>query len=145
MKLAMGQDGKLPDPRTLIKSAPLPFPSHKGVKIQARSFNVYNATLPSRDSIRSENYSRRRDQMSSMGFKTPLNLPYKVIGDPLYLDHRSIILYGLGQVNDSVSSSQDSSSNNASHILTNRDRNNQNEMGPSDKIPQVHEFNIRCL
>jgi hypothetical protein len=100
MKLAMGQDTKLPDPRTLIKSAPLPFPSHKGVKIQARSFHVYNATAPSRDIIRKENYSRRRDQMSSMGFRTPLNLPYRVIGDPLFLDHKNIILYGLGQEND---------------------------------------------
>ena len=54
MKLAKRHE--LPDPKTFIKPIGLPFPSHKGVKIQARSFNVYNATQPSRDEIRKENY-----------------------------------------------------------------------------------------
>ena len=36
----------LPDPRSFVKSAPLPFPSHQGVKIQARTLDVYNAAVP---------------------------------------------------------------------------------------------------
>jgi hypothetical protein len=35
--------------------------------------------------------------MKSMGFQTPANIPYRVIGSPLYLDQKQIILYGLGQ------------------------------------------------
>lgn len=96
MKVAI-RNNELPDTRTFLKPVPLPFPSHKGVKIQARSFHVYNATIPLRDDVRKENYTRRRDQIASMGFRTPMNVPYKVIGDPLYLDHKKIILHGLGQ------------------------------------------------
>jgi hypothetical protein len=40
--------------------------------------------------------------MNSMGFRTPANVPYKIIGDPLYLDHKSIVLYGLGQLKDAA-------------------------------------------
>ena len=93
---SLGQE-KFPDPKALIKPIPLPIPSQKGVKIQARSFNVYNATSPTRDTIRKENYTRRLDQINSQGFNTPLNMPYRVIGAPLFLDHKNIILYGLGQ------------------------------------------------
>ena len=48
--------------------------------------------------ISKENYKRRLAQMTSMGFRTPVNVPYNVIGDPLYLDHKKIVLYGLGQL-----------------------------------------------
>ena len=37
------------------------------------------------------------EQMKSMGFQTPANIPYRVIGSPLYLEQKQIILYGLGQ------------------------------------------------
>ena len=88
---------EIADPRTFIKPIPLQLPSHKGVKIQARSFNVYNATIPLRDEIRKENYNRRKDQLSSMGFKTPVNLPYKVLGEPLFLNYKSAALHAVGQ------------------------------------------------
>jgi hypothetical protein len=97
MKVSMRHD--LPDPKTFVKSAPLPLSSHHGVKIQARTLDVYNAYLPVRDDIRKENYSRRKEQMSSMGFQTPKNVPYKIVGEPLFLDQKEIILYGLGQLN----------------------------------------------
>lgn len=97
MKVEIGNN-ELPDPKSFIKPVPLPFASHKGVKIQARSFQVYNATVPIRDDVRKENYTRRREQINSMGFKTPMNVPYRVIGDPLYLTHKKIVLYGLGQL-----------------------------------------------
>ncbi|CAF0738111.1 unnamed protein product [Brachionus calyciflorus] len=88
---------EIADPRTFIKPIPLQLPSHKGVKIQARSFNVYNATIPLRDEIRKENYNRRKDQLSSMGFKTPVNMPYKVLGEPLFLNYKSAALHAVGQ------------------------------------------------
>lgn len=71
-------------------------PVQRGVKIQARCFNVYNPTFPARDDVRRENYNRRKDQMTGMGFKTPLNVPYKIIGEPLILDHKLIALHGFG-------------------------------------------------
>jgi hypothetical protein len=95
MKLANRHE--IPDPKTFIKPVALPFSSHKGVKIQARSINFYNATQPPREEVRKDNYTRRQSQMTSMGFRTPMNVPYRIIGDPLYLDHKRIILYGLGQ------------------------------------------------
>ena len=98
MKLAI-KSTEIPDPRSgWFRQEPLPFPSHKGVSIQARSFDVYNATVPKREDISKENYKRRIAQMTSMGFRTPVNVPYKVIGDPLYLTPREIVLYGLGQL-----------------------------------------------
>ncbi len=88
----------LPDPKSIVKPIPLPYSSHKGVKIQARTLNVYNAYLPARDDVRQENYTRRMGQMSSMGFQTPNNIPYRIIGHPLYLEQSDIILNGLGQL-----------------------------------------------
>jgi hypothetical protein len=96
MKVSIRHD--LPDPKAFVKPIPLPFSSHKGVKIQARTLDVYNAYLPLRDDVRKENYFRRQEQMSSMGFQTPKNMPYKVVGDPLFLEQKDIILHGLGQM-----------------------------------------------
>ena len=36
---------------------------------------------PTRQQISEENYRRRYVQMSSMGFQTPMNVPYKPIGE----------------------------------------------------------------
>lgn len=99
MKVAFKNTQDSLNPREYIKSAPIPLTSHKGVKIQARSYQVYNAFVPVRDEIRKENYKRRYEQKRSQGFSSPANKPYKVLGDPLYLDQKDIILYGLGQLN----------------------------------------------
>lgn len=102
MKLTIKQtsfvDYSKQDPREYVKPVPIPLPSDRGIKIQARNLNIYNQTIPNRDKIRKENYSRRTEQISSMGFSTPMNQPYKVIGEPLYLEQRDIILHGLGQM-----------------------------------------------
>ena len=98
MKVAVPKHSEIQNPREFIKSAPLPLPSHCGIKIQARSFNVYNATIPVREEVRKDNYSRRLQQMTSMGFHAPSNKPYRVLGDPLYLEQKEIILSGLGQL-----------------------------------------------
>ena len=92
----------LPDPKSIVKSIPLPYSSHKDVKIQARTLDVYNAYLPLRDDVRKENYKRRMDQQNNMGFQTPIHVPYRVVGDPLYLEQADIILNGLGQFKQSI-------------------------------------------
>lgn len=74
------------DPHLLLTNAPLALQNQPGVMVKARTFNVYSASLPTRDQVRSENYKRRLEQMSSRGFRTPINEPYKIIGDPIILE-----------------------------------------------------------
>lgn len=85
------------DPRSYVQSKPLPISPQKGLKIQARSFEVYNPTDPSRSVVRSQNYLRRSAQLSSQGFRSVNYEPYHGIGDPFYLDHKKMILHALGQ------------------------------------------------
>ena len=87
------------DPQSYVKLAPLPFPSHVGVAIQARNETIYNATIPTRDEVRRDNYKRRSAQMSEQGFRSVNYKPYKAIGDPIYLEPKKLILHALGQWN----------------------------------------------
>jgi hypothetical protein len=89
---------KLANPRDFVKSIPIPVPIDKGIKIQARCFNVYNTTVPERSIVRKENYDRRQRQINSMGFSSQVNQPYKILGEPLYLDQKKVILHALGQL-----------------------------------------------
>jgi hypothetical protein len=100
MKLAF-KNNELPNPRDFVKSMPIPVPVDrvdKGIKIQARCFNVYNTAVPERSIVRKENYDRRQKQINSMGFSSQINQPYKILGEPLYLDQRKVILHALGQL-----------------------------------------------
>ena len=85
------------DPRTYVSVAPLPIGSQKGLKILARSIEVYNPAEPTRDHVRKENYIRRSNQISSMGFRSANHRPYHGIGDPFYLEEKKLILHALGQ------------------------------------------------
>lgn len=85
------------DPKDYVRQVPIPVASHKGVKIQARSHSVYNATLPTRDEVRRENYKRRQMQMSQQGFRSVNNKPYQGLGDPFYLEPKKLVLHALGQ------------------------------------------------
>lgn len=64
----------------------------RSFKIQARTFDVYNPTVPIREEVSKQNYARRYEQMSRMGFQTPTNTPYRPIGDirSLYLRRREL-------------------------------------------------------
>lgn len=84
------------DPQVFIKCLPAAVPSHKGVKIQARSATVYNASIPTRDEVRRENFKRRQMQMNCQGFKSPIYLPYQGIGEPISLDDKRLILATIG-------------------------------------------------
>ena len=71
------------DPHLLLTNAPLSLHNQPGVMVKARTFHVYSASLPTRDQVRNENYKRRLEQMSSRGYRTPINEPYRIIGDPI--------------------------------------------------------------
>lgn len=103
------------DPRSYISVTPLPIGPQKGLKIQARSIDVYNPTDPSRDEVRKLNFARRSAQLSGQGFQSANHKPYHGIGDPFYLDEKKLILHALGQWDatqdwDMTSSSEDEDS-----------------------------------
>lgn len=85
------------DPQGYVALLPLPIPSQRGVKIQARSATVFNPTIPSRDEVRRSNYRRRLQQLTSQGFRSVSHKPYQGIGDPFYLEEQRLILHSLGQ------------------------------------------------
>lgn len=91
------------DPRTYVSPVGLPISHQKGLKIQARSAEVYNPQFPARDVVRRENYHRRQEQMANQGFRSVNYKPYEGIGDPFYLEEEQLILHALGQI-DPVSS-----------------------------------------
>ncbi|BFZ21106.1 hypothetical protein BsWGS_24145 [Bradybaena similaris] len=88
------------DPRSYVKSVPLPIASQKGLKLQARSATVYNPVTPTREEVRKWNYDRRLQQMTEQGFNACSYKPYKGLGDPLYLENKTLILNSLGQLED---------------------------------------------
>ena len=85
------------EPRALIKQLPLPIASHRCITIQARSETAYKASVPTRDEIRRDNYSRRQKQLSQQGFRSPINEPYQAVGAPLCLETKKLLLQSLGQ------------------------------------------------
>ncbi|XP_064652339.1 LOW QUALITY PROTEIN: coiled-coil domain-containing protein 60-like [Lineus longissimus] len=89
------------DPRSYVRMRPPPSPSHRAIKIDARSATIYTASTPSRDEVRKDNYDRRYDQMTQRGFWAVSYKPYKGIGDPFYLDERKLIMHALGQWDES--------------------------------------------
>ncbi|CAL1528092.1 unnamed protein product [Lymnaea stagnalis] len=97
------------DPRTYVRAVPLPIPSQKGLRLQARSDMVYNPCSPTRDQVRKWNYDRRRQQMTDQGFYAHNYEPYKGLGDPVYLDERKMVLNALGQWDEDESQTSSSS------------------------------------
>lgn len=78
---------------SVVKGVIEPFTNKPGHKIQARSLAIYNAIVPTRDQVRKDNYDRRNGQMASMGFRTPINVPYRILGEPIHLETRQFNLY----------------------------------------------------
>ncbi|XP_071998387.1 coiled-coil domain-containing protein 60 isoform X2 [Engystomops pustulosus] len=86
------------DPRSYVLLTPLPVPSQKGLKVQARSPSHYTcwAQRP-RDEVFREKYCRRQRQLSQQGYNAPNYKPYEELGHPLVLEARRLILHSLGQ------------------------------------------------
>lgn len=97
------------DPRSYVRPVPLPIPSCKGLRLLARDTINFNPEYPSREEVRKNNYYRRQNQMSSMGFRSASHKPYVGIGDPFYLDEKKMILHALGQWSEEHVSSSSSS------------------------------------
>ncbi|XP_077994572.1 coiled-coil domain-containing protein 60-like isoform X2 [Glandiceps talaboti] len=93
-----------------IQKQPLPIPSHQGLHIQARSDTVYNCSNPTREAVFRENYARRRRQMTEQGYNAVSYKPYKIVGEPFYLDEGKLILHSLGQLGNEVEVDERSSS-----------------------------------
>ncbi|XP_077318206.1 coiled-coil domain-containing protein 60 isoform X2 [Lithobates pipiens] len=85
------------DPRSYMVIQPLPIPSQKGLKIQARSATHYNCWVPCRDEIFRDNYYRRQRQLSQQGYNSPNYKPFEELGQPLFLEVKKLILQSLGQ------------------------------------------------
>ena len=81
MQLAMSQSNQSEPNFIRIKTAieKIDFPSFSSTEKQG--FDRAQSSKPNRQQIREENYRRRHLQMSSMGFQTPINVPYKPIGE----------------------------------------------------------------
>ncbi|KAM5194635.1 coiled-coil domain-containing protein 60 [Mantella aurantiaca] len=85
------------DPRSYVVIQPLPIPSQKGLKIQARSATHYNCWVPCRGDIFRDNYYRRQRQLSQQGYNSPNYKPYEELGQPLFLEVKKLIVHSLGQ------------------------------------------------
>ncbi|XP_054852679.1 coiled-coil domain-containing protein 60 [Eublepharis macularius] len=86
------------DPRYFVLIKPLPIPTQKGQKVQARSGLVYNCWEHTREQVFRENYHRRNKQLTQQGYFTPSWKPYQDFGDPLFLEPKRLTLHGLGQL-----------------------------------------------
>ncbi|XP_060119710.1 coiled-coil domain-containing protein 60-like isoform X1 [Heteronotia binoei] len=86
------------DPRYFVLIKPLPIPTQKGLKVQARSSTVYNCWDNTREHVFRENYRRRVKQVTQQGYFTPSWRPYQDFGEPLYLEPKRLTLHGLGQL-----------------------------------------------
>lgn len=91
---------KAGDVRSFISPSPLPIKSHQGLKITARSEGHYNCAVPSRQEVAHQNYVRRTKQLSEEGYQAPNYKPYQLLGEPLILEDKQLILYALGQLDE---------------------------------------------
>ncbi|XP_053862907.1 coiled-coil domain-containing protein 60 isoform X2 [Malaclemys terrapin pileata] len=97
-KIRMPGNTKTLDPRYFVLIRPLPIPTQKGVKVQARSSTVYNCWESTREQMFWENYHRRHKQLTQHGYWTPSWKPYQELGEILYLEPKKLTLHYLGQM-----------------------------------------------
>ncbi|XP_032637979.1 coiled-coil domain-containing protein 60 isoform X2 [Chelonoidis abingdonii] len=97
-KIRMPGNTKTLDPRYFVLIRPLPVPTKKGAKVQARSSTVYNCWESTREQMFWENYHRRHKQLTQHGYWTPSWKPYQELGKILYLEPKKLTLHYLGQM-----------------------------------------------
>ncbi|XP_071510854.1 coiled-coil domain-containing protein 60-like [Diadema antillarum] len=88
------------DDSACIQTRPLPLKSHQGLRILARSDSHYNCASPNREQVFLDNYARRTKQMNEQGYKSVNYKPYELLGGPLELDSKQLILSALGQLQE---------------------------------------------
>ncbi|XP_069816793.1 coiled-coil domain-containing protein 60 [Dendropsophus ebraccatus] len=90
--------GSHSDPRSYVLLRPLPTPSVRGQKVQARSSSHYTSWgHRSREEVFRDNYYRRQRQLAQQGYSAPNHKPYEDLGRPLILEAKRLILHSLGQ------------------------------------------------
>lgn len=94
--LAVKEDG-------VLHTKPLPLKSHQGLQILARSGSHYNCASPAREDVFHDNYARRTKQLNEQGYNSVNHKPYQVLGGPVVLDEKQLILSALGQLKQNVS------------------------------------------
>ncbi|CAM4671624.1 unnamed protein product [Caretta caretta] len=97
-KVRMPGSAKTLDPRYFVLIRPLPIPTQKGAKVQARSSTIYNCWESTREQVFWENYHRRHQQLTQHGYWTPSWKPYQELGEILYLEPKKLTLHYLGQM-----------------------------------------------
>uniref|UniRef100_A0A8C8VQU0 Coiled-coil domain containing 60 n=1 Tax=Pelusios castaneus TaxID=367368 RepID=A0A8C8VQU0_9SAUR len=97
-KIRMPGNTKTLDPRYFVLIRPLPIPTQKGAKVQARSSTIYNCWESTREQVFWENYRRRHKQLTQHGYWTPSWKPYQELGEILYLEPKKLTLHYLGQL-----------------------------------------------
>ncbi|XP_050780093.1 coiled-coil domain-containing protein 60 isoform X2 [Gopherus flavomarginatus] len=97
-KIRMPGNTKTLDPRYFVLIRPLPIPTLKGAKVQARSSTVYNCWESTREQMFWESYHRRHKQLTQHGYWTPSWKPYQELGKILYLEPKKLTLHYLGQM-----------------------------------------------
>ncbi|KAH1180530.1 coiled-coil domain-containing protein 60 isoform X1 [Mauremys mutica] len=97
-KIRMPGNTKTLDPRYFVLIRPLPIPTQKGAKVQARSSTVYNCWESTREQMFWENYHRRHKQLTQHGYWTPSWKPYQELGKIIYLEPKKLTLHYLGQM-----------------------------------------------
>ncbi|XP_069610557.1 coiled-coil domain-containing protein 60 [Ranitomeya imitator] len=90
--------GSQSDPRSYVRIRPLPIPSQKGLKVQARSPSHYRCWAP--QELFWDKYCRRQRQLAQQGYNAPNHQPYEELGHPLVLEAKKLILHSLGQDQD---------------------------------------------
>ena len=90
----------LKDPKTFIQPKAPPIPTHQGLRIQARSDTHYNCETPAREEVFLDNYVRRQRQKNEQGYNSPNWKPYQMLGEPMHLDDKKLILHALGQLDE---------------------------------------------
>eukprot|EP00057_Strongylocentrotus_purpuratus_P028898 XP_011683372.1 PREDICTED: coiled-coil domain-containing protein 60 isoform X3 [Strongylocentrotus purpuratus] len=99
--LAVKEDG-------VLHTKPLPLKSHQGLQILARSGSHYNCASPAREDVFHDNYARRTKQLNEQGYNSVNHKPYQVLGGPVVLDEKQLILSALGQLKQNNSSASKS-------------------------------------
>jgi len=85
------------DPKKYVAIKAIPYESHVGLRITARSFNPnYTCEYPKRTSVAKENYERRSYQLTECGYRSSVYKPYQEVGHVI-LDSKQLILETLQQ------------------------------------------------
>ncbi|XP_033108401.1 coiled-coil domain-containing protein 60-like isoform X2 [Anneissia japonica] len=125
------------DPRTYIEQKPLPIKSDLGKHILARSETHYNCAEPTRETVFRQNFARRQKQRKEQGYNSVDYEPYKLLGEPLYLNEKKLILHALGQLDEN---NEESSSSSDEEEEKKKDKEKKDGVAGLEEVPVPKKF-----